>query len=78
LPPTQYGNKNAQGIKHTQEWKNAASARKLGHPSYTKGMKFSDETKKKMSQSQKGISKGHKGKTWKIINGKRVWMDKTL
>lgn len=34
---------------------------------------FSAETRKKMSEAMKGI---HKSKTWKLVNGKRVWIEK--
>lgn len=40
------------------------------------GKKFSDETKSKMSESHKGRLVWNKGKTWKLINGKRVYSDK--
>ena len=77
LPPIIYGNQHAKGAKHTEEWKNNMSVVMTGHPSYTKGMKFSDETKEKMSKSAKGKPKPHfKNKTWKLIGGKRVWMEK--
>lgn len=52
-----------------------------------KGKKRSDETKRKMSEARKGKPKSeehkeklseackgqHKGKTWKLVDGKRVW-----
>jgi hypothetical protein len=44
-----------------------------------KGKIVSEETKNKMSISQIGNKNGvgkNKGKTWKTVNGKRVWMDK--
>ena len=54
---------------------------------HRKDNKFSEETKRKMSKSQKGkklseeakrkVSESHKGlwkgKHWKLIDGKRVW-----
>lgn len=36
---------------------------------------MSEETKNKMSLAKKGL---HKGKTWKLINGKRVWLEKEV
>ena len=39
-----------------------------------KGKQISDDTKAKMSASQKG--RVHKGQTWKLIDGKRHWMSK--
>lgn len=42
----------------------------------TSGMwNMSDEAKKKISKARQ-LSNGTRGKTWKIINGKRVYMDK--
>ena len=38
-----------------------------------RGKHRSEETKKKLSESHKGILKG---KTWKIVDGKRVWSDR--
>ena len=41
------------------------------------GKKLSDETRRKMSEAAKGKPKPlFKNRTWKIINGVRVWMDK--
>ena len=37
---------------------------------HMKGKKHSEETKRKMSESLKGLCKG---KHWKLENGKRVW-----
>ncbi len=41
-----------------------------------KGIIRSEETKKKMSISHKGKHSTAKGKSWKIVNGKRVWFSK--
>ena len=38
-----------------------------------KGIVRSEDTRKKMSEAKKGLLKN---KTWKIINGKRVWLSK--
>ena len=38
-----------------------------------KGKILSEETKRKLSEANKGLLKN---KTWKIINGKRVWLSK--
>lgn len=38
-----------------------------------RGKHHSEETKLKISESHKGILKG---KSWKVINGKRVWFDR--
>ena len=49
-------------------------------------MPFSEEHRRKISEAKKGkqrsadtrikISEAIKGKTWKLINGKRVWLSK--
>lgn len=64
------------------------SLAKKGKPNGTKGIKRSEETKLRMSKSQKGHSVSEKqrkslraafiGKTWKLIDGKRVWFDKEI
>ena len=51
-----------------------------------KGKHLSKETRNKISEAHKGkhlseeirnkMSEAHKGKTWKFINGKRVWLPK--
>lgn len=38
------------------------------------GKLHSEETKRKMSKAMKGI---HKGKHWKLVDGKRVWFQNT-
>lgn len=53
-----------------------------------KGKNASDDTRKKMSEAHKGthhyeetrkkLSELYKGKTWKLINGKRVWISKEV
>lgn len=39
-------------------------------------IKHTDEAKKKISKSIKGKTTVCKGKTWKIVSGKRVWINK--
>jgi group I intron endonuclease len=41
-----------------------------------KGTKLSEETKEKIRNAISGRTTVHKGRTWKIIDGKRVWIDK--
>lgn len=38
-----------------------------------KGRTFTSDTRKKISDALKGKTSEHKGKHWKLINGKRVW-----
>lgn len=37
---------------------------------------MSEDTKQKISESKKGKPTSNSGKTWKIIDDKRVWMEK--
>ena len=75
-----------RGIKYSEETKKKMSEAKKGKSSWNKGLKtghHSEETKKKIAESRKGIkfseehknklSEAKKGKHWKIIDGKRVW-----
>lgn len=63
------GNKYSLGRKSSEETKNKISKAHLGKKKKKRGYKLSEERKKK-------YSKLYSGKTWKIINGKRVWIDK--
>ena len=51
-----------RGIKLSEERKKQMSVVRMGHPSYTKGMKFSEETKFKMRKSAK---RGEQNHNWK-------------
>lgn len=42
----------------------------------TSGWKWSDEQKEKLKPHQAAMSKMLSNKTWKVIDGKRVWLDK--
>ena len=54
------------------------SLHKKGKSSPNKGRTFSKEWCKKMSDSHKGHKSALKGKTWKLIDGKRVWIPKEV
>jgi group I intron endonuclease len=67
-----------KGRKHTEEAKkNMSKAKKLSP--YTGksmlGRHHSEESKHKSSLSMIGINKG---KTWKLIDGKRVWIERVI
>ena len=57
-----------------------------GKQSPRKGVTLSEEIRRKMSEAHQNISKehrkklseAHKGKTWKVIDGKRVWLTKEV
>lgn len=69
-----------------------AEHRRLHKPN--KGKHLSDEHRRKLSEAMKGnthlkghhhsaetrmkMSESHKGKTWKLIDGKRVWISKEV
>lgn len=59
-------NGNFSGMHHTIETRRKMSASMKGKH---KGKVLSDKTKRKMSEVLKG-------KTWKVIDGKRVWLSK--
>ncbi len=56
--------------KHSNEQKQKWSVMRKGKPAPNKGKTLSEETKRKKSFAMKG-------KTYKIIDGKRVWSSKT-
>lgn len=60
------------GRKYTEESKCKMSNSRLGNQN-AKGHKRTEVMIKKYSEVNKGL---HKGQTWKLINGKRVWLDK--
>jgi hypothetical protein len=57
------------GKKASKETKEKLSKAHMGQPGTMTGKKHTEEAKQK-------IRSFAKGRTWKIINGKRVWMDK--
>ena len=60
-----------KGRTFTEEHRRNMSEAQKGKVTWNKGKKgiYSEETIKKMSEA-------NKGKTWKLINGKRVWISK--
>lgn len=55
--------------------------RELGKDTFTKtkqtsGWTWSDEQKEKLKPVQEKLKKMLKNKTWKLVDGKRVWMEK--
>ena len=69
----------AKGKHHSEETK-------LKMSESHKGKKFSEETRRKLSEAAKHITdetrrkmgEANKGKTWKVIDGKRVWLAKEV
>ncbi len=43
---------------------------------FVKGKKITDENKRKITEAHKGKPSRTKGKTWKLVDGKRVYSDK--
>lgn len=62
-----------KGITLSEETRIKMSEAQKGHNPWFKGKNHSEETRRKMSKSHEGILKN---KTWKVINGKRVWLSK--
>ena len=44
----------------------------------TLGYKHTEEARKRIGDAFRGKTTNHKGKTWKIVDGKRVWTDKEV
>lgn len=64
------GEKNPfYGKHHSEEQRKKWSEMRKGMPSANKGKKASEDTRQK-------IGAAFKGKTWKLIDGKRVWLTK--
>lgn len=80
MSKSKIGNHNSLGNKRSDQSKKKQSLAQIGRI-------FSPETRVKISQSLTGrvisletkLKSGadKKGKTWKLINGKRVWLSKT-
>jgi group I intron endonuclease len=73
---------NESKKRMSESQKNAHKRRKvLGINTFVrtkspKGWKWSDEQKEKLKPVQEKLKKMLKNKTWKIVDGKRVWMEK--
>lgn len=77
-----------KGRKLSEEHKSKLSCSGKGKNTWAKSQIVSSETKEKISKSLKGRKKPerteqhkrklgcHKGKTWKIVDGKRIWLAK--
>jgi group I intron endonuclease len=61
------------GQKRSDESRKKMSESHKGKPSGRLGIKHSEESKEKMRKAYNGQ---YTNKTWKLIDGKRVWMDK--
>ena len=62
-----------KGNQHTEETRRKLSEANKGKNNPFYGNQHTEETRRKMSESLKGK---FKGKTWKLIDGKRVWFPK--
>lgn len=56
--------------------KKASEETKLKIGAANKGRKLSEEARRRIGDAIRGTSTVHKGRTWKVIGGKRVWVDK--
>lgn len=81
LTPSEHHKLHNKG-KHLSD----ETRRKIGESK--KGKKLSEEHRRKLSEAKKGktiseewrrkIGEAHKGMTWKLIDGKRVWIPKEV
>ena len=81
LTPSEHHKLHNKG-KHLSDY----TRRKLSE--VNKGKKLSEEHRRKLSEVKKGkphseewrrkIGEAHKGMTWKLIDGKRVWLPKEV
>ena len=62
-----------KGVRHPMHGKHHSDETKRKMSESHKGKTMSEESRRKMSESKKGLLKN---KTWKMINGKRVWFSK--
>ena len=84
LTPSEHRSLHNQGKLLSEEHRKKMSEAKKGK----KRMPFSEEHCRKISEAKKGkkhsadtrmkISEAIKGKTWKLIDGKRVWISKEV
>ncbi len=65
------------GHHHSDESRRKMSESHKGKTPF-KGHHHSEETKKKLSDTHKGHKSALKGKTWKLIDGKRVYFQKEV
>ena len=64
--------------KHlSEDTRKKLSEANKGKSTWNKGKSMTEETKKKLSEALKG-HKGMAGMTWKLIDGKRVWLSKEV
>lgn len=87
LTPEEHMRIHRKNSHLSEETRNKISNSHKGLNTWSKGKVVSSETRRKIAETLKGKMKGvkkseehrrkiselHKGKTWKIIEGKRVW-----
>lgn len=70
LTNAEHNSLHKKGFRHTEDTKRKISKTLDGHSNYNKGgYKLSEETKRKMSE----YAKNRPRRTWKLIDGKRVY-----
>lgn len=62
-----------KGHSHTAETKHKMSAAMKGENNHNYGTHLTEETRTKLSAAMKGK---YTGMTWKVIDGKRIWLPK--
>ena len=65
-----------KGKHHSEETRRKMSESHKGKNNPLFGKNHSEETRKKISEKMKGRTSSLKNRTWKLIDGKRVWIPK--
>ena len=75
LTPSEHHKLHNKGKHHSEETRRKISESMKGRSTWIKGKTISEEYRKKISESMKGKNKG---KSWKLIDGKRVYFSKEV
>ena len=75
LTPSEHHKLHNKGKHHSEETRRKISESTKGRSTWIKGKTISEEYRKKISESMKGKNKG---KSWKLIDGKRVYFSKEV
>lgn len=68
------GEASMRGLKHSDNTKKKMSDSKVGEKNPNYGKRFPGRTNSGCFKPGHKVHHNHKGKTWKLINGKRVWI----
>lgn len=71
------GEASFRGMKHSEETKKKMSESKNGEGNPNYGKRFPGRTNSGSFKFGQKVQHNHKGKTWKLVDGKRVWLEST-